>query len=360
MLQVISLPRNALCEHWSPMGGMDAMHQECHGLLSVGLPGGTVRHLVLPQVAKKKLHLISLLFPEWKAGELLPSGLLLPFLWKAGNCTRFGNQPSPTHSNLAAKFRPFLSQAESGSSTSMAAGLCLSFVSHTAKPTSLPLHLPLRHGSTIFAGTLFFFFFIHPEVKNPSWNGKFQLKQILNVAKSQAHGNRTQKRGCWTSLTPHSTSSSTSKAYFDPLWNRTQFHKQQLCKPLCIYYLQKPQPFNGSILSAIWIQLQNRHPKSLGQPEEKEMGKPRPLWAQSNFASFGGASPTPLIADSQNVFVAGCCPEIPLSPQVWTFIPPIFFYRSKSVTWSKSSHLQTSLLRARSNTVIQRCHKYMF
>lgn len=168
------------------------------------------------------------------------------------------------------------------------------------------------------------------------------------------------KRGAAGRVWLHSTSSSTSKAYFDPLWNKTQFHKQQLCKPLCIYYLQKPQPFNGSILSAIWIQLQNRHPKSLGQPEEKEMGKPRPLWAQSNFASFGGASPTPLIADSQNVFVAGCCPEIPLSPQVWTFIPPIFFYRSKSVTWSKSSHLQTSLLRARSNTVIQRCHKYMF
>lgn len=126
---------------------------------------------------------------------------------------------------------------------------------------------------------------------------KFQLKQMLNVAKSQAHGNRTQKRGCWTSLTAHSTSGSTSKAYFDPLWNKTQFHKQELCKPLCIYYLQKPQPFNGSIPPPIWIQLQKRHPKSLGQAEEKEMGKPRPLWAQSNFTSFGWASPTHLIAD---------------------------------------------------------------
>lgn len=126
---------------------------------------------------------------------------------------------------------------------------------------------------------------------------KFQLKQILNVAKSQAHGNGTQKRGCWTSLTAHSTSSSTSKAYFDPLWNKTQFHKQELCKPLCIYYLQKPQPFNGSIPPPIWIQLQKRHPKSLGQAEEKEMGKPRPLWVQSNFTSFGWASPTHLIAD---------------------------------------------------------------
>lgn len=74
-----------------------------------------------------------------------------------------------------------------------------------------------------------------------------------------------------------------------------QFHKLEWCKPLCIYYLQKPQPFSGSILPPIWIQLQNRHPKSLGQPEEKEMGKPRPLWAQST--SFGWASPTHLIAD---------------------------------------------------------------
>lgn len=62
----------------------------------------------------------------------------------------------------------------------------------------------------------------------------------------------------------------------------------------------------------------------------------------------------------QNVFAAGCCPEIPLSPQVWTFIPPTFLCRSESVTWSKSSHLQTSLLGAKSNTVTQRCHKYMF
>lgn len=37
------------------MGGMDAMHQECHGLLSAGFLGGTVRHLLLPQVAKKKI-----------------------------------------------------------------------------------------------------------------------------------------------------------------------------------------------------------------------------------------------------------------------------------------------------------------
>lgn len=61
MLQVISLPGNAVCEHWSPMGGMDTMHQECHALLSVGFLGGTVTHLVLPQVAQKKLHLFSLL-----------------------------------------------------------------------------------------------------------------------------------------------------------------------------------------------------------------------------------------------------------------------------------------------------------
>lgn len=61
MLQVISLPGNAVCEHWRPMGGMDTMHQECHALLSVGFLGGTVTHLVLPQVAQKKLHLISLL-----------------------------------------------------------------------------------------------------------------------------------------------------------------------------------------------------------------------------------------------------------------------------------------------------------
>lgn len=125
----------------------------------------------------------------------------------------------------------------------------------------------------------------------------FSSKKNLNVAKSQAHGNRTKKRGCWTSLTPHSTSSSTSKAYFDPLWNKTQFHKLELCKPLCIHYLQKPQPFNGSMLPPIWIQLQKRHPKSLGQPEEKERGKPRPLWAQSNFTWFGWASPTHLIVD---------------------------------------------------------------
>lgn len=190
---------------------------------------------------------------------------------------------------------------------------------------------------------------------------RFQLKQILNVAKSQAHGNRTQKRGCWTSLTPHSTSGSTSKAYFDPLRNKTQFHKQELCKPLCIYYLQKPQPFNGSIPSPIWIQLQNRHPKSLGQPEEKEMGKPRPLsTVQLHFIRVGITNPLNCWQTIQNVFAAGCCPEIPLSPQVWTFIPPIFLYRSKSVTWSKSSCLQTSLLRAKSNAVTWRCHKYIF
>lgn len=65
MLQVISLPGNAVCERWNPMGGMDTMHQQCHDLLSVGFLGGTVTHLVLPQVAQKKLHLISLLlFPK--------------------------------------------------------------------------------------------------------------------------------------------------------------------------------------------------------------------------------------------------------------------------------------------------------
>lgn len=59
MLQVISLHGNASCGHRSPTGAMDAMCQECHGLLSLGFLGSIAAHLVLPQVAQKKLHLIS-------------------------------------------------------------------------------------------------------------------------------------------------------------------------------------------------------------------------------------------------------------------------------------------------------------
>lgn len=59
MLQVNSLHRNASCEHRSPTGAMDAMCQECHGLPSLGFLGSIAAHLVLLQVAQKKLHLIS-------------------------------------------------------------------------------------------------------------------------------------------------------------------------------------------------------------------------------------------------------------------------------------------------------------
>lgn len=250
----------------------------------------------------------------------------------------------------------------SGSSTSMAAGLCLALFQTQQSQHPLPLHLPLGCGSAIFAGTLFFFFH-SPWGKNQSWNGKFQLQQILNVAKSQAHGNRTQKRGCWTSLTPYSTSGPTSKAYFDSLWNKKQFLRQELCKPLCIYYLQKPQPFNGSILLPIWIQLENRHPKSLGQPEEKEMGKPRPLWAQPNFTSFGWASPTHLIAD--RLFKMSS-----LQAAALKFLYPL---KSGPLSHPHSSTDQNLWPGQKAHifkpacseqkvphAVIQRCHKYLF
>lgn len=170
MLQVISLPGNAVCERWSPMGGMDTKHQQCHALLSVGFLGGTVTHLVLPQVAQKKLHLISLLlFPKWKAGERLPWGLLLPFLWKAGNCTRFGNEPTPTHCNLAAKFRPFLSQAEQAGLAAPHPWLqdCASALFHTQQSQQPSLSISHSDVAPQFLLELFFFLFIHPEVKNP-------------------------------------------------------------------------------------------------------------------------------------------------------------------------------------------------
>lgn len=191
MLPVISLPRNAVCEHWSPMGGMDAMHQECHGLLSMGFLGGTVRHLVLAQVAKKKLHLICCCFlNERQVSSALRA--LLPFLWKAGNCTRFGKEPTPTHSILAAKFRPFLSQAEQvwqlhiqGCRT--VPRLCFTHSKANIPPSPSPTQTRLHN----FCWNSFFFFH-SPWGKIQSWNGKFQLQQILNVAKSQAHGNRTQ------------------------------------------------------------------------------------------------------------------------------------------------------------------------
>lgn len=60
MLQVISLHGNALCEQQSPTGVMDAICQYCQGLLSLGFLEGIAAHLILPQVAQKKLHLISL------------------------------------------------------------------------------------------------------------------------------------------------------------------------------------------------------------------------------------------------------------------------------------------------------------
>lgn len=247
--------------------------------------------------SKEKITSNLLLFPKWKAGELCPEGFAAISLkgWKLHQVWE-GAHSYTQH--LGCKIQALFIPGRAGLAAPHS-GLqdCASALFHTQQSQHPSLSISHSDAAPQFLLELFFFFFHSPWGKKQSWNGKFQLQQILNVAKSQAHGNRTQKRGCWTSLTPHSTSGSTSKAYFDPLWNKTQFHKQELCKPLCIYYLQKPQPFNGSTLLPIWIQLQNRHPKSLGEPEEKEMGKPRLLWAQSNFTSFGWAPPTHLIAD---------------------------------------------------------------
>lgn len=184
-----------------------------------------------------------------------PEGFCCHLFERLETAPGLGTSPLLHTATWLQKFKPFLSQAEQAGLAAPhpwlqdVPQLCFTHSQANIPPSPSPTRTQLHN----FCWN--FFFFIHPEVKKSSWNGKFQLKQILNVAKSQAHGNRTQKRGCWTSLTPHSTSGSTSKAYFDPLWNKTQFHKQELCKPLCIYYLQKPQPFNGSILPPIWIQL---------------------------------------------------------------------------------------------------------
>lgn len=115
---------------------------------------------------------------------------------------------SYTHCNLAAKFRPFLSQAEQAGLAAPHAGLqdCASALFHTQQSQHPSLSISHSDVAPQFLLELFFFFFFFhsPWGKKPIMEWKISAQTNFKCGKITSSWEQDPKEGlgCWTSLTP--------------------------------------------------------------------------------------------------------------------------------------------------------------